>query len=357
MDNSDPKILIVSDIHLGALKSNLEQFSQFLNKIINGDFGVDLQALLILGDFLDMCTSVKKTFFTDKKILNILNQLLEIKKKIDVIFIPGNHEIPVTSSVFSGNYDEKFKKRKAKFLKKLKNSIVEDLFTSNMVCQYIILSKWENESVLLLYESQDQVYNRPINKIKIDKLDLVEDYKCLMLHGYQFDSEVFRFFVGPIWKSLISYHNFEVKEAFNYFWNEIIKEHRKIKPITFEDMKNDLIRLKHLSPEDIETIFSDLSSLEFNMVKLNMRIMKKWEGVKEYSYYVSGIKEFIEEAECDFSLINHIIYGHSHIKGMSNEMINDQTIEIINSGAWQHSNPSYVEILKEGKINLKSLDL
>jgi UDP-2,3-diacylglucosamine pyrophosphatase LpxH len=85
--------------------------------------------------------------------------------------------------------------------------------------------------------------------------------------------------------------------------------------------------------------------------------MKKWEGVKEYSYYVSGIKEFIEETECDFSLINHIIYGHSHIKGMSNEMINDQTIEIINSGAWQHSNPSYVEILKEGKINLKSLDL
>ncbi|MHA1931660.1 MAG: metallophosphoesterase, partial [Promethearchaeota archaeon] len=238
MGELDPKILVVSDIHLGALKSNLEQFSLFLNKIINGEFGNDLQALLILGDFFDLCTSVKKTFFTDEKISSILKQLLEIKKKINLIFLPGNHEIPVTSSVISGNYDEKFKRRKEKFLKRFKNSIVEDLLTPNMVCQYIILGKWEKESALLLYESQDQIYNQPINKIKIDNLDLKEDYKCLMVHGYQFDSDVFRFFVGPIWKSLISYHNFEVKEAFNYFWNEIIKEHREIKPITFEDMKD-----------------------------------------------------------------------------------------------------------------------
>ncbi len=354
MGESDPKILIVSDIHLGALKSNLAQFSHFLNKIINGDFGTDLQALLILGDFLDLCTSVKKTFFTDEKIVNILNQLFEIKDKINLIFIPGNHEIPVTSSVFSGNYDEKFKKRKEKFLKKFKNSIVEELFTSNMVCQYIILRNWEKESTLLLYDSQDQIYNHPINEIKIVHLDIEEDYKCLMLHGYQFDSDVFRFFVGRIWKSLISYHNFEVKEAFNYFWNEIIKEHRKIKPITLEDMKNDLIRLKHLSPKDVETIFSDLSSLEFNIVKLNMKIMKKWENAKETSYYINGIKEFFEEAECDLSTINHVIYGHSHIKGVSTETIMSKEVEIINDGSWQHSKPVYAEIHHKGKIYLRN---
>ena len=48
MGESGPIILTVSDVHLGALKSNLVQFSHFLNKIINGDFGTDLQALLIL---------------------------------------------------------------------------------------------------------------------------------------------------------------------------------------------------------------------------------------------------------------------------------------------------------------------
>ena len=353
MGESDPKILIVSDVHLGALKSNLDQFSLFLNKIINGEFGDDLQALLILGDFLDLCTTVKKTFLTDEKITNILSQLLEIKKKIHLIFIPGNHEIPVTSSVFSGNYDEKFKKRKEKFLKKFKNSIVEELFTSNMVCQYIILSNRENESTLLLYESQDQIYNHPINKIIIDKLDLEENYKCLMLHGYQFDSDVFRFFVAPLWKSMISYHNAEVKEAFNYFWNEVVKEQRKIKPITVEDMKSDLIRLKHISSEDIEILFSELSSLEFNIVKLNMRIMKKWENAKESSYYINGIKEFFEEAKCDFSLISHVIYGHSHISGFSTETIMSHEVEIINDGAWQHTQPVYAEIHHNGKIYLK----
>ena len=354
MGESDPKIIILSDVHLGALKSKIDQFSHFLDKIINGDFGADLQALLILGDFLDLCTSVKITFSTDEKILNILKKLLEIKKKIHLIFVPGNHEIPVTSSVFSGNYDEKFKKRKEKFLKKFKDSIVEELFTTNMVCQYIILNKWGDESALILYDSQDQIYDNPINEIRISNLDLEEDYRCLMLHGYQFDSDVFRFFVGPIWKSLISYHNFEVKEAYNYFWNEIIKEHRKIKPITFDDMKNDLIRLKHLSLEEIERIFSDLSSLEFNIVKLNMRIMKKYDRAKEDNYYITGINDFFEDAECDFSGINHVIYGHTHIKGVSSEIIMSHEVKIINDGAWQHTQPAYAEIHHRGKIHLKS---
>ncbi len=353
MGELEPRILIVSDIHLSALKSNLDQFSFFLNKIIAGEFGDDLQALLILGDFIDLCTSVKKTFLTDIKIISIFNQLLEIKKKMNLIFIPGNHEIPVTSSVFSGNYDEKFKKRKKFFLLKFKNSIIEELFPSNMICQYIILSKWENESALLLYESQDQIYNHPINKIKVDKLDLKEDYKCLMLHGYQFDSDVFRFFVAPLWKSMISYHNAEVKETFDYFWNEVVKEHRKIKPITMEEMKSDLVKLKNISSDDIDILFSDLSSLEFNIVKLNIKIMKKWENAKESNYYINGIKEFFEEAKCDFTLINHIIYGHSHISGVSTETIMSHEVEIVNDGAWQHVQPTHAEIHHDGKIYLK----
>ncbi|MBY8988608.1 MAG: metallophosphoesterase [Candidatus Lokiarchaeota archaeon] len=357
MTESDPRILIVSDTHLGALNSNLDEVSLFLNKIIDGKFGDNLQALLILGDFLDLGTTVEKTFYTDKKITNIFAQLLEIKKKIHIIFVPGNHEIPVTSSVTSGNYDEKFKRRKEKFLKKFMNSMVEELFDSNMVCQYILLRKWENESTLLLYDSQDQIYNHPIQTIKINNLDLEENYKCLMLHGYQFESDTMRIFVAPFWKSMLSYQNIEIKEVYNYFWNVVIKEQRKIKPITIEDMKSDLIGLKQLSSEDIDAIFSDLSNLEFNLIKLNMKVMKIWRNTRDSSYYFDGIEEFFEEVECDLSLITHLIYGHSHIMGMSNETINNQNIEITNSGTWQHSNPSYVEILYKGKIILKSLNL
>jgi UDP-2,3-diacylglucosamine pyrophosphatase LpxH len=353
MGDSDPKILIVSDVHLGALNSNLDQFSFFLNKINNGEFGDDLQALLILGDLLDLGTTVKRTFFTDEKITNILTQLLEIKKKIHIIFVPGNHEIPVTSSPTSGNYDEKFKRRKEKFLEIFKNSIVEEIFASNMVCQYLVLSKWENECTLLLYDSQDQIYNSPIQTIKINKLNLEENYNCLMLHGYQFDSDVIRIFVAPLWKSMISYQNLEIKEVYNYFWNVVIKERRKIKPITIEDMKSDLKRLKQLSSEEIDEFFSDLSNLEFKLIKLNTRVMKKWRNARESSYYIEGINEFFEESKFDYSLITQVIYGHSHIMGMSDKVIDNKKINIINSGTSQHSNPSYVEILSKGKLNLE----
>ena len=351
-----PFMLVFSDVHLGALNSNLDQFSLFLNKIINGELGDDLQALLILGDFLDLGTTVKSTFFTDVKITNILTQLVEIKKKIPIIFVPGNHEIPVTSSLTSGNYDEKFKKRKEKFLQIFKDSLVEEIFESTMVCQYIVLRKWENKSVLLLYDSQDQIYNDPIQTIKINNLDLEENYKCLMVHGYQFESDAIRIFVAPFWKSMLSYQNIEIKEVYNYFWNVVIKQQKKIKPITIEDMKSDLKRLKQVSSEDIDAIFSDLSNLEFNLIKLNMKLMKIYRNTRDFSYYLDGIEEFFEEVECDLSLITHVIYGHSHIKGKSNETINDQKIEIINCGAWEHSNSSYVEILDNGKINLKSFN-
>ncbi|MBY9020763.1 MAG: metallophosphoesterase [Candidatus Lokiarchaeota archaeon] len=356
MSESDPRILIVSDVHLGALNSNLDQFSLFLDKIINGEFGDYLQALLILGDFLDLGTTVKNTFLTDERITSILTQLLEIKKKIPIIFAPGNHEIPVTSSITSDFIDEKFNRRKEKFLKIFMNTIVGELFETNMVCQYILLSIWENESALLLYDSQDQIYSHPIQEIKIGNLDLKENYKCLMVHGYQFEADAIRIFVAPFWKSMLSYQNIEIKEVYNYFWNVIIKEERKIKPITIEDMKSDLIRLKQASSEEIDSIFSDLSNLEFSLIKLNMKVMNKYRNTRRTSYYIDGIKEFFEEAECDFSLISHVIYGHSHIKGISNETIHDQKIEVINSGMWEHSNTSYVEILYGGKINLKSFN-
>ena len=313
-----------------------------------------MQALIILGDFIDLGTTVVNTFSTDKNIIKILTQLLEIKKKIPIIYVPGNHEIPITSSLTSGTYDEKFSRRKEKFLKKFTNTIFGELFETYMICQYVILSKWEGENALLLYDSQDQIYNHPINLIKLNKLDLGENYKCLMVHGYHFESDAIRILVGPLWKAMISYQNLEIKEVYNYFWNVIIKGQREIKPITIEDMKSDLERLKGLTSEEIDALFSDLSNLEFNLIKLNMRIMRNYRNARTLSFYIKGIEEFFEEANCDFSLITSIIYGHSHIKGSSKENINDQQIEVINSGAWEPLKVSFAEILYGGKINVKS---
>lgn len=351
----NPKILTVSDIHLGALKSNMELFTKFLNNVLDDKFGEELQVLIILGDFLDLCISVPQKFLGIEKIQEILNLLLEVKKKVNLVYVLGNHEIPITSSILTGTYDEKFERRKIKFLKKFKNSIIEKIFPSDSICQYIILKKNEGRDKLLLYNSQDQIFNSPINTIEIDGLDLESDYECLLLHGYQFDSDVYRLFIGQMWKSLISYHNFEVKEAFNYFWNEIIKGRRKIKPITFDIMKSELIKLKNLSPDAIDSIFLELNNLEFNLIKANMRVMKKWDRSREYEYYLKGIIEFLEEADCDLSNVSQIVYGHSHMKGITTELIEGVKIKIINDGAWQHSHPTYAEILHKGKINLNSL--
>jgi len=349
MGETKPKILIASDIHLGSLDSERELFIQFLKDIINGEFGEEIQALIILGDFIDLCMDVPERILKREKIQEIFTLLLDIKKQINLIFVLGNHEIPVT-----GDYDEKFKRREYKFLRKFKNSDFSELFKQELYCQYLILKKWNDEDMLLLYDSRDQIEGNPIKKIKVEGLDLNSDYGCFMTHGYQFDSAIYRFFVGQIWKSLISNNKFEVKETYDYFWNEVIKDGRKIKPITFIQMKQELATLKNMSLDSINSLFSELSNLEFNLIKTNMRIMTKWERAANPDYYFDEIKEFLEDDEYDFSKINYVIYGHTHHSGISYGNINNQKVEIINDGSWQHMHPSYVEIVSKGKLNLKS---
>ena len=110
MGEIKPKILVVSDIHLGSLDSEEDLFIQFLRKINNGEFGNELKVLIILGDFIDLCTDTPKTLLEREQIQEILTLLLEIKRNIYVIFVLGNHEIPVT-----GDHDEKFKRRREKY--------------------------------------------------------------------------------------------------------------------------------------------------------------------------------------------------------------------------------------------------
>jgi len=349
MGETKPKILVVSDLHLGSLDSERDLFIQFLQTIISGEFGNELQALIILGDFIDLCMDVPERILKREKIQEIFKLLLDIKKSINLIFVLGNHEIPVT-----GDYDEKFKRREHKFLRKFKTSDFSELFNVELYCQYLLLKKWNNEDMLLLYDSRDQIESNPIKKIKIEGLDLDSDYRCFMTHGYQFDSKIYRFFVGQIWKSLISNNKFEVKETYDYFWNEVIKEGRKIKPITFKQMKQELVKPKDMSIESIDVLFSELSPLEFNLIKTNIRIMKKWERASNPDYYFDEIKEFLEDDEYDLSKINHVIYGHTHHSGVSYGNINNQEVEILNSGSWQHMQPSYVEIISRGRMNLKS---
>jgi len=354
MTENDPLIITVSDVHLGALKSKLDSFKQFLKAILNGLYGNDLQAFVILGDFFDLCTDVPKTLLTDSKIQEIFTLLLDIKKRMHLIFALGNHEIPITGNVFTGTYDDKFNRRKEIFLNKFKNGNFDELFDEQSFCQYILLREWNNSDRILLYDSQDQIEGSPINTLNIEGLNLDSDYKCLMMHGYQFEKDYIRFFIGPIWKSLISSDNIDFKEPFDYFWNEIIKQDKKVKPTTIKEMKDDLIKLKALSPDIIDHHFSRLNNLNFDFLKIKMRVMQKWEKTRKYEYYLEGIEDFLEDDI--FSGVNHIIYGHSHERGKFSETLHNRSVEIVNDGAWQHVyHPSYAGIYYKGKIEVELL--
>ena len=350
MSENKPKILVVSDVHLGSLDSERDLFIQFLKRIINGEFGSELQAFIILGDFIDLCTDLPKTLLKRKKSQEIFNLLLELKEKMKLVFLLGNHEIPVTR-----DYDEKFERRKKKFLNKFKHTKFNELFGSELYYQYLLLKKYDNEDMLLMYNSREQLENNPIRKVTIEGLDLDSDYRCFMAHGYQFESEVYRFFVAQLWKSLISSNKFEVKETYDYFWNQIIRNGRKIKPIRFEHMKEELAKLKNKSIKSVDTAFSELNILEFSFLKSTMRVMKKWYRVSKPAYFLNGIKEFLEDDDYDFSKINHVVYGHSHYKEISYATINNQQVEVINDGSWQHMQPSYVEICGKGKMYLRTV--
>ena len=343
------KLLVVSDIHLGSLDCERELFLQFLNDIVNGKYGNKVQTLIILGDFIDLCTDVIETLLKREMVQEILNTLLEIKKKFNLILVLGNHEIPVT-----GDYDEKFYRRKERFLKRFERTDYNEIFDKDWCSQYLVLRKWNNEDTLLLYDERKEIGANPLNQVKIKGLDLDNDYECLMTHGYQFDSEVYRFFIGQIWKSLILNNNFGVKETYDYFWNYIIKNGRKIKPITYEMMIFELAKLKNKPFEFVNNLFAQMSNMEFNLIKANMRVMKRWHHASKPDYYFDEIKAFLEERNYDFSKVNHLIYGHSHHSGIAYGNINNRRVEIINDGAWQHVQPSYVEILSEGILKLKA---
>ena len=350
MSENKPKILVVSDVHLGSLDSEKGLFIQFLKRVVNGEFGSELQVLIILGDFIDLCTDLPRTLLARKKIQEIFKLLLEIKEKMELVFLLGNHEIPV-----SGDFDEKFERRKKKYLNKFGNSNFKELFNDELYYQYALLKKENTDNILFLFNSREQIENNPVKKVRIEDLDLDSDYECFLAHGYQFESDVYRFFVAQFWKGLISNNKFEVKESYDYFWNQVIRNGRKIKPIRFKQMKEELAKLKNKSIKSIDADFSGLNILEFNFIKNSMRVMKKWERASKPAYFLNEIKEFLEDDDYDFSKINHVIYGHSHNKEISYATINNQQVEVVNDGAWQHRQPSYVEICGKGKVYLRTV--
>jgi len=107
----NPVIIVLSDVHLGALKSEFQLLYEFLRDINEQKYENQVKALIILGDFFDICMdnciNLKRNFAF---ILNELSKLNEAN--IPVVFSLGNHEISVT-----GDIETNFEDHKIDFIK------------------------------------------------------------------------------------------------------------------------------------------------------------------------------------------------------------------------------------------------
>lgn len=80
-------VIVVSDTHLGYERSNAADFFDFLNYL---DSRSDVKTLVILGDFVDMWRRDVSGLFLEVE--KITHKLLELGKKIELVFVAGNHD-------------------------------------------------------------------------------------------------------------------------------------------------------------------------------------------------------------------------------------------------------------------------
>jgi UDP-2,3-diacylglucosamine pyrophosphatase LpxH len=99
-------ILAVSDVHIGYEKANVEEFNRFLMAV---SCRTDVSRLVILGDLIDMWRrDVSGLFLENRRTIELL---LELKRKIAVNYIVGNHDYHLRKLV-GESYPLKFERAK-----------------------------------------------------------------------------------------------------------------------------------------------------------------------------------------------------------------------------------------------------
>ncbi|MGC2427306.1 MAG: metallophosphoesterase [Nitrososphaeraceae archaeon] len=87
-----PKIIVVSDQHLGYENSNAVDFKRFLEYVYS--IKNDVESIVILGDFVDMWRRDASGVFLESS--DIVSSLLTLKSaNINLYFVAGNHDYHV----------------------------------------------------------------------------------------------------------------------------------------------------------------------------------------------------------------------------------------------------------------------
>lgn len=354
--SDSPKILVVSDVHLGALYSRFELFKLFLAKFRAGDYGTNIKAIILLGDLFDLCTDCCRDISRDYEEIYKNLDIITTKDNIHLFFVLGNHEVPVT-----GDYDKEFQDRKLDFIDKFREQFKKyrinvHFLTKQHFFQYVILQKDNHLIKLLLLDSKNQIASAPLIKSLVKhEMPMIEDkkFKCLLIHGYQFDTMKFLGnktkleSCGPIWSLCINSPD-KLKEIFNVCWNTIIKpimEHATNKCALFlQELKKLEVKIKKKFHKDLDDLINNNLEIE--------QIQKQ----ATFSNYEDEIVKFLFNKH--YADTTHVVFGHTH---KPKDTIKHQKVNIYitNAGAWQRlKRPSFVEIdLSNLQIVLKRFDI
>jgi len=95
------KCVVVSDVHLGIEYSNREKFTDFIENLED-----DVERLVLLGDIFDFWRRDPVGVLLEN--IDIVDKLLSLEPKINVVFVVGNHDfhlIRFTQSYFGVTFD------------------------------------------------------------------------------------------------------------------------------------------------------------------------------------------------------------------------------------------------------------
>ncbi len=343
-----PMILMVSDVHLGAFGNIAKAFESFIDQIINNEFneiGSNLKAFIILGDFFDvMMAGCDDLIGNYTRIYEKLYDLQQIG--VNVYFILGNHEIPV-----DGPYDREFSDRKSKLLEKFdecsrNNQILLDLLRPENFCQYIILRTVYNQTPdqlnweLALFDSKEKIKrdiaeSEPhVSSILCEvNNDVSKSYKCLMAHGFQFESPEHLKIASEVWKGCIEAFDIVKKVVFNFFWNivvhifkDVIYTGRLAFEYFFEKLK--LLGKKRKPRKKFKKEVNYKEKLKKRLITDYLDRLKEMRKIRyeiDNEKYNREIEEFLSKDE--FSNIKDVIYGHTHKPQAIPSIVLEETIE------------------------------
>ncbi len=376
-------LLLVSDVHIGALRTNISLFNDFLRSLIEGLENrslENLKALIILGDCFDLIMDTHEDFFEYKifdEILENFNSLHE-REEFNLVFALGNHEVSVKN-----DYDKTFSTERSDLVNEF-NKIKDKLnrpytfFNDKIFSQYVIIKNDEsNEPQLLLYDTKEEIAKgskiKPI-PLKI-KAPEETDHNILLCHGFQFDPNL-SYFSG-IWHFCLKVTSKIIKEIADGIWNGffkvIYKGGQRLKQFVEDKIKSmiDETSRKYVKKNKL-TINKQLNTEIYTLIMKKLESDLKRDKIETnkpfnehiYTEFIPTLKRFGYNE--DFS---HIIFGHTHrrrgipllrkkrpeIQRFEGSQMEDT--KILNTGAWQHVDfPSFIQINTDWEFKLGTIE-